>query len=561
MKAKFNFIFTIIVCLSMGCEDNLDRFPLDAPSDVNFFRTEGELELAINGVYNNLWWHVSNHQALQSLDNTTDIGFLRDGPIRDLANGSTTTTSQGIEAFWTHLYHGISRANNILSNMHKSQDQVSDDFLIRIEAEAKFLRSYFYHFLLEMHGDVPLLSEIPSLEESNISRSPKSEVVDFIISDLEYAADKLPLSWQGNEEGRATKGAALALIARVALYNGEYDLAIQASQEVMDLNAYLLYPNYEELFQYEGIRNSEVILDVPYLQGIRVHEYPQRAGSRLIGSFSSIVPSQFMVDSYLVSDGLPVDKSPRYNPSQPFMNRDPRLYASIVIPQSELAGFIFETHPDSIQTWRVENGIKTVRVANQDVTNPFATFTGYLWRKYSSPIDYPLRNRASELNFILIRYAEVLLINAEAKIELNNIDQSVLDAMNKVRSRAYGVDFTQTDGYPEITTTDQSELRMILRNERKVELANEGFRLFDIRRWGIADIVMNGPLIGRPHGSYEDVPNPPTINLHSGHPEYGANLHLYRQVIQRSFRSRDWLYPIPQSEINVNENITQNPGY
>jgi hypothetical protein len=538
MKVRFNIILTMTIFLSSGCDDILDRLPLDSPSDATFFSNEGELVLAINGVYNNLWWHVSNHQAVQSLDNTTDIGFLRDGPIRDLADGSTTSTSQGIESFWTHLYRGISRANNLLSNMHRSEDVISEDFMIRVEAEARFLRAYFYHSLVEMYGDVPILTEIPSLEESKISRSPKSEVVDFIISDLEFAADNLPVGWQGNEEGRATKGAALCLMARVALYNGKYDLAIRASQKVMEMNVYLLYPNYEELFQYSGIRCSEVILDVPYLQGIRVHEYPQRAGSRMVGSFSSIVPSQFMVDSYLAKDGLSIDKSSLYVHSEPFMNRDPRLNASIVIPQSILAGFVFETHPDSIRTWRVENGIKTVRVANRDVTNAFATFTGYLWRKYSSPNDYPARNRASELNFILMRYAEVLLTYAEAKIELNDIDKSVLDAMNMVRSRAYGVDYTQITKYPEITVTNQSELRIILRNERKVELANEGYRLYDIRRWGIADKVMDGPLIGRPIGSYGDIKSPPIIDSETGHPNYGANLSSYRQVIQRSFRSR-----------------------
>src|SRR5690554_5170454 len=128
MKGNFKYILLSLAVLALACEDNLDRFPLDSPSDATFFTTEGELELAINGVYNSLWWHISNHQTVQSLDNTTDIGFLRDGPIRDLADGSTTSTSQGIESFWTNLYRGISRSNNLLSNMHKAQDAVSGEF-------------------------------------------------------------------------------------------------------------------------------------------------------------------------------------------------------------------------------------------------------------------------------------------------------------------------------------------------------------------------------------------------------------------------------------------------
>lgn len=559
MKSKY-FLFALTL-LFASCIDDLDRFPLDAPSDATFFTSEAELRLAVNGVYNSLWWHVSGHQALQSLDNTTDIGFLRDGPLRDLANGSATSTSSGVESFWTDLYRGIGRANNLLSNMHKAQGIVSEETMAQIASEVRFLRAFFYHNLVELYGDVPLLQKQITLAESEIGRSPKNEVVDLMISDLEFAANYLPVAWTGANVGRATKGAALTLLARIALYNQDFDQAIQASQQVMDLNSYSLYANYEGLFQYEGVRCAEVIFDVPYFQGMKVQEYPQRAGSRLLGSFSTIVPSQFIVDSYLATDGLTIDKSGLYNPANPFANRDPRLAASIVFPQSVLAGFVFETHPDSTSTWRVIDGVKTSRVTNLDVTNAFATFTGYLWRKYSDPSDYPLRNRASTLNFILMRYAEVLLTYAEAKIEKNDIDQSVVDAMNKVRARAYGVDFTQTQSYPEITLAGQEEMRRALRNERKVELANEGFRLYDIRRWKIADTVMDGPLVGRPLREYQGIPEAPVIDEETGHPIYSEHLSLYRQVIQRTFRTRDWLYPIPQSEINVNQSIEQNSGY
>lgn len=560
MRTRNIFILALVV-LAAGCTDDLDRFPLDEPSDATFFSTEAELTLAINGVYHSLWWHIGSHPAHQNLDNTTDIGFLRDGGIRDLADGSGTSTSAGPEDFWTDLYAGISRANTLLTNMERAKDVVTEAKFVEIQAEAKFLRAYFYHHLTELFGDVPLLETQPSLDESQIGRSPKSEVAALMFSDLNFAADHLPVTWSGKDVGRATKGAALTLLARVALYNNNYDLAIEASQEVMDLKVYSLHDDYEELFQYEGIRNAEVILDLPYLQGIQTHSYPQRAGSRMLGAFSTVVPSQFMIDSYLASDGETIDKSAVYNPAKPFENRDPRLAASIVYPQSILDGYIFETHPDSTKTWRVEDGVKVARVTNQDVTNAFATFTGYLWRKYSSPLDYPEKNRDSELNFILMRYAEVLLIYAEAKIESNDIDQSVVDAMNKIRARAYGVDYTDVGNYPEITIAGQAEMRRILRNERKVELACEGFRLYDIRRWKIADSVMDGPLVGRPITGYETIPEPPVIDEATGHPAYGASLSLYRQVIQRTFRARDWLYPIPQSEVNVNKSIKQNPGY
>ncbi|MBL7737247.1 MAG: RagB/SusD family nutrient uptake outer membrane protein [Chitinophagaceae bacterium] len=563
MNAKIYFTVVVLAFMFITCSKyDLDKFPLDSPSDATFYSTEAELEFAVRGIYNVLWWHSQNQQVMQRLDCTTEMGWLRGQPD-GLADGSATSTLPAFRSFWADLYKGISRANNLLTNMHRAKDGMPGESFLRIEAEAKFLRAYFYHFLVEMYGDVPLLKEQPKLDESMIGRSSKSEVVDFIISDLESAKDYLPVSWPAKEEGRATKGAALTLLARIALYNKKYDLAIQASQQVMNLQRYSLYPDYKNLFQYEGVRCSEVILDVAYLQGQRVHAHPQNAGTRMLGSNSNIAPSQFLIDAYEATDGLPIDESLVYDPSRPFNNRDPRLDATIIRPQSVFGGFVFETDPDSVATWRVENNIRTTRVANTDVTNAFATFTGYLWKKYNSESDYPAKRSASDLNFILMRYAEVLLIYAEAKIESNDIDQSVLDALNRIRARAYGVaDFTQVGQYPPITTADQAELRRRLRNERKIELAYEGFRLFDIRRWGIAEKVLSGPLIGRPIGAYSKMHSIPDIDNLTGHPDYGTSANLYRSVMPRLFQfPRDLLYPIPQDEVNVNENIIQNPGY
>jgi len=267
-----------------------------------------------------------------------------------------------------------------------------------------------------------------------------------------------------------------------------------------------------------------------------------------------------MLDSYECVDGLPIDESPLYDPAQPFENRDPRLDASIIRPQSVFATYVFETHPDSTQTWQIVDG-EAKRVDNLDVLNPFATFTGYLWRKYTSEVDLPTNRSNSELNFILMRYAEVLLNYAEAKIELGQIDNSVLEAINEVRARAYGVSPAATSDYPAIATTDQAELRTIIRRERKVELADEGFRLLDIRRWGIAEHVMPGTLVGRPKGAYVDLTSVPEINQY-GHPVYDGAQDAYRSVDQRVFvPNKDYLWPIPQKDIDVNDQLEQNPNY
>jgi len=550
----------IVVALIMGCQDALVKYPLDVPNSSTFYSNRGELEMAVNGIYNRLWWHIDTHHALLSLDNTADVGFLRDGSLQSLADGSVTSLTPAIEAIWSHFYSGIGRANDLLQNLDKARVAVDAETLFRVEAEARFLRAYFYHHLIQLFGDVPLLTQTPLIEEANVARSDKALVVDQIITDLQFAKDHLPLRWQGDDAGRITSGAASLLIARVALYNDRFELAVTACQEVMASGVYSLYPDYKNLFDYQGIRSEEVILDVPYQQGVKTHGYPRRVISRMAGGTSTAVPSQAMVDSYLAIDGLPIDESLLYDRSHPFLNRDPRLAASIIYPQSVFYGFVFETHPDSTMTWEVQNGLPLRRVGNQDVTNAFATFTGYLWRKYNSELDLPERRQASELNFILMRYAEVLLTYAEAKIEMNDIDASVLDAINTIRARAYGVALADTDNYPAVTTTDQTQLRTIIRTERKIELAAEGFRLYDIRRWKIADKLLNGPLIGRPVRGFETITDIPEID-ENGNPIYDASSQPYRQVIQRVFRENNWLFPIPQEEINVNNNIVQNDGY
>jgi starch-binding outer membrane protein, SusD/RagB family len=188
-------------------------------------------------------------------------------------------------------------------------------------------------------------------------------------------------------------------------------------------------------------------------------------------------------------------------------------------------------------------------------------FTGYLWRKFSAPEDMPANVDTGSLDFILMRYAEVLLIYAEAKIELNEIDQTVLDALNMIRARAYGVSLTATSDYPAITTMDQNELRTIVRRERKVELAQEGFRMTDIHRWNIAQYVMPGTLVGRPKGAYSQMTFIPEIDEH-GHPHYNGVEALYRAVDSRQFQpNRDNLWAIPQKDIDVNGNLEQNDNY
>jgi hypothetical protein len=445
--------------------------------------------------------------------------------------------------------------------MSKAQDVVSADVYNRIEAEAKFLRAYYYSWLIQLYGDVPFVTEFPAdIESAKIPKTSKTEIAAALYQDLDAAAAILPPSWPNSEKGHATKGTALGLKARIALVTGDYAVAAEAAKAVMDLNAYTLHSDYEELFTYAGENSNEIMMTMPHLVGFVSTGIPRQQGPRNAAGYSQLVPSQFIVDSYECIDGLPIDESPLYDPSNPFANRDPRLDASIVRPQSVFATYVFETHPDSINTTRIVDGVAT-RVANQDVRNAFATFTGYLWRKFSAPEDMPANVDTGSLDFILMRYAEMLLIYAEAKIELNQIDNTVLDAINEVRARAYGVDVSAIADYPAVTTMDQNELRTIVRRERKVELAQEGFRMTDIHRWDIAKVVMPGTLVGRPKGAYVNMTFVPEIDEH-GHPHYTGAESLYRAVDSRQFTAnRDNLWAIPQKDIDVNDNLDQNPNY
>jgi hypothetical protein len=266
-----------------------------------------------------------------------------------------------------------------------------------------------------------------------------------------------------------------------------------------------------------------------------------------------------MVDTYDAIDGLPIDQSHLYDPQNPNENRDPRLHYTLVLPGTLLVNHIFNTNPDVTET--LDYSFSPPRlVENIESQHAFASFTGYLYRKHTDPIDNPTDVGSSEQNLILIRYAEVLLNYAEAKIELNELDQSVYEAINAIRSRP-------TVNMPPIAEgKSQQEMRNIIRKERRHELGMEGFRYFDIRRWRIAHEIMPGPYRGRVNrysGGNVFLNEPPTID-EIGTPNYDNVSNAEEMVIieTRNFNpNRDYLWPIPRIELETNPALTQNPGY
>ncbi|QEC52500.1 putative outer membrane starch-binding protein [Anseongella ginsenosidimutans] len=539
-----------------SCQDYLERFPLDSPSDETFLRSEAELDMAVTACYNRLWYKPpgTDQPFMLSLECASDLGWDRNSSgLQTLGRGSATPDNDYTGSFWEHFYRGVGRCNYILAKAGPLAETVPEEKYNRLLAEVRFLRAYFYSYLNELFGGVPLLTEPVELAESEIPRSSREEVTDFILAELDAALPYLLPVTDKSTAGRATQGAALALKSRIALYNERWETAAQAASQLMEEGNYQLHDHYGELFQYAGEDSPEIIFAVQYLKGTAVHSLARLYYSRIALGHSNKIPVQPLVDAYECTDGLTIDKSPGFDPDEPFANRDPRLGYTVVLPQSRFINYIFETHPDSTETWSYNTNPPT-RVNNVESSHAYATFSGYLWRKYADVADKDDRDN-SELNVTLMRYAEVLLNYAEAKIELNQIDQSVYDAINAVRGRP-------SVEMPLITPgKNQAEMRSIVRKERKYELAGEGLRLFDIRRWKIAGEVMPGKLLGRIPDDF--LAEAPVID-ENGTPHYEnvSNAGQMRVIENRLFdEGRDYLWPIRRLELETNPALEQNPGY
>jgi len=559
MKTKIYYCLIALLTLVLpACQkDYLEKNPLSGPSDETFFVNQDELILAVNGIYHAAGYSSIDAMPLNlSVDDGTDIGWDRNNsPLQSLGKGDHDSNNGYSLTIWTESYKVISKCNFVLDNIEKVKASSSPSIFARSRAEARFLRAFTYSNLVDYFGDVPLVTRMLSLEESQVIKTPKATIVDFILKELSESALDLPLSYSGADVGRASRGAALGIKARTALNNGLWAQAAEASKAVMDLKVYSLHNNYGALFNYAGQNSNEIIWAFQYLKASRTktHSTPNNLLSRNGQGFANKVPSQSLVDAYPCTDGLNIDKSPLFDPKDPYKNRDPRLAFTIALPGSVFFNYQFETHRDSLKCWNY-NTVPATRVDNQDAINAFATFTGYCWRKYVDLEDKVDRTN-SEINVIQIRYAEILLIYAEAKNELGQLDQSAYDAVNLIRNR-------QSVNMPSITAgKSTAEFRSLIHKERLYELAMEGFRLTDLRRWKIAEKAMSGNFYGRVQRGL--VAAAPQLD-ENGLADYTAvpNRADLRVIEVRSFnKSRDYLWPIPNIETVTNPKLIQNPGY
>ena len=542
------------ICILSGCTKLLDKKPLDSPSSASFFNNKTEVDMGILGCYSRIANKISlkgDMPWIVTLDCTADINWNRDASsIGSLGNGTAASDNATARNAWSDFYAVIARTNFLLDNISNAEGSVDATYLKQVIAEARFVRAYSYFYLTGFFGDVPLITKSVSLSDATMPRTPKKEIFDWIIKEMDESAPGLPLFYEGHS-GRATNVAAYFLKAYTALCDSRWTVAADAAKKAMDLGHYKLHANYGELFTYAGEKSLERIFSMQYLRGVNTHIIFRQFGSRLAAGVSNEVPTQAMVDSYECTDGLTIDKSPLFNPQKPYANRDPRLNMTIAVPGTVYMGFQFETHPDSLRVWNY-NVSPAVRVNNTDATNAFATFTSYLWKKWMDIKDLAF-TQENEGDIILIRLADLLLIYAEAKIEANSIDNSVYEALNAVRNRA---------GMPSVPSgSTQAYLRSVVRRERKVELAMEGRRLFDIRRWRIADKVMNGPRYGNNKRTF--LVSPPTFDENTS-PDYSniPNRSILRVIETMVFNpDKHYLWPIHPVELQTNTALTQNPNW
>lgn len=542
---KYNYLF--IILLMVGCKKTLDLTPEDQISDASFWKTPAHFELAANDFYYGL------KEVPQYIDNNSDIAFGA-GP-NPVSDGSYLPTANS--SIWDNAYKNIRATNYLLEKARTSGLGSSID---RWVGEALFFRAYNYWNLVENFGGVPKIDTVLDVTSPELytPKSSQSEIIDFIIDDLQKAVNMLPKQSElaGDEMGRVTQGAALALEARAGLYMGTWakyhsegdpakylNIAVDAAQKVVESNEYALYDDgpdsYKNLFILKGDDSKEVILARRYYENRMVHNWTRELW------FNAMVPTKNLADKYLATDGLPIDKSPLfkgYNTlTSEFQNRDPRMIMTFIVPGSTIF---------------FEGGLQQPTYPGFSGSN--ATHTGYMIRKFLDETIEATQFQGA-YDFKEFRYGEVLLILAEALYEQNAMisDQDLDRTINVLRARV---------NMPPLTNefVDQNGLNMLteIRRERTVELAFEGFRRDDLRRWKTAESVLPQAIKGVKFVGTEYQQKYPNLKIGTDIQVDNNGFIIAEPATGRQFLPKHYLNPIPLQQIQLSQGkLVQNPGW
>ena len=520
MKSKIIYLAALLA-FSFGCDDDLINKQDPGSGSVEaFFNNEAELIMGINGIYNALqgdFWGGSFIHIQPEFDGASDNaqtccpwgwGFWQ------IADGTLAPTTGGMASFkWDFGYQGVSKVNQMLEIIPTIED-LTAEAATKWEAELKFLRGYFYFEMQFYYGDIPLITKVITTEEASaLTRDPRASVVTQAIEDLTFAGANLEMTPNNGQLGRPTKQAALALLGKVYLYEERWAEAQTTLEQVVAMEGATLglepSATYGSIFDGTNEASKEILWSLQSLdnadEGTYVMTQYGIPGTASFNGWNGMIYSQELVDDFHMTDGLSISTSPLYDAADPYANRDLRLAGSFYVPGDTWNGTVLTPELNFLY--------------NGDRITAVAAAAEVLVRKWIQTYDLVGGNsNASGVDYVVMRYADVLLHHAEAANEAGNT-AAALASLNKIRNRA---------GLPDTPGgTSQADLRDIIRHERRVEFVMEGTRYQDLLRWRTAETVIPSNTLG-----------PKTFDA-----------------------SKNYLWPIPQTAMDANSGLVQNPGY
>lgn len=578
MRLRYIALYAAIAAVCGGCE-SLDYTPGDQMSGQTFWQTEDHARQAAVGMY-----AAMKEPWCFGMEFTFDMcSDLADGtsPWSDVSRGDAfSSNSSGVQNHWQYLYELVHRANTVIRNV--AGMPISQETIDRVTGEARFLRAMAYFRMLNCWGGVPYYDETCDINEEfahlDAPRCTADELRGHILDDLTDAICKLPVSWDAADLGRATKGAAYALRGKVYLFNRQWDEAVADFEEIVynktNNYGYSLHPDYNDLFRlYNGRHSDEMIFSIQSIDGNTagyaldiVSYFGNKSTMRLIAG-NRIVPSATLVDMYENPDGSQFDWDdvfPGFNAGDSQMRRrlmcvaidqgstevtstldsdttkvmdayrlrDPRLCLNVITPYSHYLGTDAGSSPMDKQFVLADPTKGGAPMEAMAFIRNSEGWNSYFWRKWipTGNLDgYWGEYTRTPYEFPLIRLGDVLLMLAEAYNESGAIDKAVIE-LNKVRER---VGMPGLDSGPAwLTVNGKEDMARRIRRERAFELAGEGQRYWDLKRWGLLE---------------QSVKNATDI--------FGDLMYT------RTYQERHKLWPIPLVEMERNLNLTQNPGW
>ncbi|MDR2284995.1 MAG: RagB/SusD family nutrient uptake outer membrane protein [Sphingobacterium sp.] len=543
MKIKRHILslstLALALALSSCQKDFLDRKPLNLLSEEVVWNDPELIKLSVNEFYTFLKTGFDTYIPAAKTDDIQLVGN-EEKKITSYLTGDFLSTSFPERNLWKDSYAQI-RKMNVFINRAAVTNVLNEEERKVLLGQARFMRAYVYFNLFTSFKDAPLLLKHQSIEEAEDKpmKVTHEEGLQFVIQELDLAAKELPSTYGKEDWGRITREAAAAFKSRVLLWGAsplvntgdaaaKWKVAADAAQVVMESNAFELKKDYAGVFVNKNIMDRpEVILEVRYngIKGEKMHAYDQNNTPAGYGGKGINCPTQDIVDSYEMANGLRIDEAGSgYDPAIPYKNRDPRFAKSILFNGADFKDRAVETFTGGKDLPR---------------TNP--TPTGYYIRKFmDEKFDFNKdKNVGSNTNWVIMRYSEVLLNFAEAKNESDGPSIAVYDAVNAIRKRA---------GMPDIPAgLNKEQMRERIHRERRIELAFEDdIRYQDLKRWKQATTVLNKSVRGV------------TITKATN----GTISYKDKNAGSRVFEDKNYWFPIPLVEMGVNPNLKpQNPGW